>query len=367
MDTQLSKAQISQLLHEINRQLTRHVVYFIAYITIIVLLYTYNPYNIMTINTGLEIVAVVGVAMSLVAFIIKYYGLRSHPEQFSHSSVLRWQNALMVVMAVLLVIVLFMLYISYASGTISTIVFVILVIAIVIGLIKRFGIDLNKSQGFITGVMATISADKKNYGYLLSAVFIIIAYMFINSTAIPYIRRAYSARGGTLLIPVGATIPLSEERIIFDRQDISDTQVPNYNYAVSFSVYIDSFGNNSARETPQNIFRYGTSGNPGILYDGSSNSFKFVIWTDESTYEVLYTYNNVHLQKWVPITLNYGAGILDIFIDGSLVKSVSSDIPYVKYDNMVIGGTGGINGDMKSLVYFAHPISVVDVYRLAHI
>ena len=70
------------------------------------------------------------------------------------------------------------------------------------------------------------------------------------------------------------------------------------------------------------------------------------------------------LQKWNNIIINYNGGILDIFINGELVKSDIGVVPYYTLDSLIIGKNGGLNGGICNLVYFKKPLTALNIYFL---
>jgi hypothetical protein len=85
---------------------------------------------------------------------------------------------------------------------------------------------------------------------------------------------------------------------------------------------------------------------------------------DKNGNRIVYTKNNVLLQKWNNIILNYNGGVLDIFINGELVRSNIDVVPYYTLDNLTIGQDTGIQGGICNVVYFKKPLTVVNIYYL---
>ena len=70
------------------------------------------------------------------------------------------------------------------------------------------------------------------------------------------------------------------------------------------------------------------------------------------------------LQKWNNIIINYNGGVLDIFLNGELVKSENGVVPYYTLDNLTIGQDNGIKGGICSVVYFKRALTNSNIYYL---
>ena len=71
----------------------------------------------------------------------------------------------------------------------------------------------------------------------------------------------------------------------------------------------------------------------------------------------IYIIDNVPLQKWVNIVINYDKGVLDVFMDSKLLASFNSVVPYMSQDQITIGDINGISGGVCNVVYFPQSIS----------
>ena len=71
----------------------------------------------------------------------------------------------------------------------------------------------------------------------------------------------------------------------------------------------------------------------------------------------IYIIDDVPLQKWVNIVINYDGGVLDVFMDSKLLASFNNVVPYMSQDQITIGDIGGISGGVCNVVYFPQSIS----------
>ena len=87
---------------------------------------------------------------------------------------------------------------------------------------------------------------------------------------------------------------------------------------------------------------------------------------DEHGNRILFIKEHILLQKWNNIIINYNGGVLDIFLNGELVKSDINVVPYYTLDNLTIGENNGIKGGICNVVYFRHALNSSNIYYLYH-
>ena len=142
----------------------------------------------------------------------------------------------------------------------------------------------------------------------------------------------------------------------------------DYNYGISMWIYIDSFSTSMGvdKDTYIPVFDYG--GKPTILYNGFTNTIMITVAptdaSDKHEPQIIYKEEKVLLQKWNSIIVNYNGGTLDIFYNGTLVKSESNVIHYMSLDTMSIGASPGIKGGICNLTYFKNVLDANQIYYL---
>lgn len=276
-------------------------------------------------------------------------------------------------------------------------------------LAQLLGLSSDTSSGFSP---ATPSEKK----VLIGALVIIIGYFLLSFFAIPLVQTKMISQGGKQYI--NEPISLNSINNIASYQELNNITNPdihNYQYAISFWFYIDSFPPSTNISYTKPVSILSLANNPSINYDAQTNTlFITVQQSSEPVYNyikesipnlsekdietwkevkiniknikelqsdadtptnntnkneisdprVLYRNSDVLLQKWNNIILNYNGGTLDVFYNGELVKSAIEVVPYLKYDMLTVGSDNGISGSVSNLVYFNNPIDAVTVSNI---
>jgi len=287
-------------------------------------------------------------------------------------------------------IVFWLVYnIQHLSGQSSIISFIlnIILVLIVLGLVyKLINVDLpvgnTKKNSFFnmifnfafyipcafSGLFDTIGQfitgqyNSTNAGSLLMLlVAVIILVIYFSS---PVIINKISQQGGKQLVnkPVG----LDKLFSLGTYEVLNGTSQYDYQYAISSWFYLDSAGSNNKYTS---ILNFGNK--PNILYNGSENTLMITMEqkepnklsdTDQNGNMIIYKHANVPLQKWNHFIINYSGGIMDIFLNGELVKSVNGVVPYYTLDDLTIGENNGLKGGICNVVYFKKALTRSNIY-----
>jgi len=210
--------------------------------------------------------------------------------------------------------------------------------------------------------------------FLLLLAFVLIILYF----TLPYLFKKINLQGGKLL--VNQPVYLDSNHSLGTYEDLNKNKEFSYKYAISFWFFLDANSKNTS--TNYSILNYGEK--PNVLYNFENNTLTIttINGNDNETTEdendstkeqtnsmadgvkILYTNNNVLLQKWNNIIINYSGGTMDIFLNGELVKSIPDIVPYHNLDNLTIGQSSGLNGGVCNVVYFDKTLTSTNIYLL---
>ena len=284
------------------------------------------------------------------------------------------------------------------SGTVSLILN-LLVVILVLGLIYKTVVvrlpagNANKNAFFsmimnsifyipcfFSGIFDSIGnivsskADANTTGSLLmviAASVLLVAYYYT-----PSVFNIINTQGGTQL--VNKPVYTNSVYSLGTYQDLNGTDNFEYQYAISFWVFLDASppNTNPSYSKYTSLLNFGNK--PNVLYNGETNTLKVIMNQkdlskitnnkltdfDEDGNRVIYTNDKMLLQKWNNIIINYSGGVLDIFLNGDLVKSSVGVVPYYTLDNLTIGEENGINGGICNVVYFKRALNASNIYYL---
>jgi len=261
--------------------------------------------------------------------------------------------------------------------------------------------------------------SKTNIGsFLLLLIMIILLFIYLF---FPFLTEKIQLQGGKQI--TNQTIYTNKQADLFTLQQLTNMTTPDYQYGLSFWLYIDS-------EPPSTSNLYLSNGSvvnfaetPNILYNGTNNSLIFmqkysrpftdfsnidmstflnskgfnistnpneintlnrsntrtakegknymrdasnnIIHFDKNGNREIFRLENIQLQKWNHIALNLYNGTMDIFYNGQLVKSQPGVVPWIDVTSLLtIGSDNGISGGICNMTFFNKPLNYSQIYYL---
>ena len=227
----------------------------------------------------------------------------------------------------------------------------------------------SKGFDFISGEYNSTT----NSSLIMLALIIIIILIYFM---VPSLFKIFSLQGGKQL--VDNPVYTNSQYSLGTYEQLNGNDNFDYQYAISFWVFIDSAppSMNKSYSKFTSLLNFGDK--PNVLYNGKLNTLMIIMQQkdldkktsnklldfDENGNRIIYKNENMLLQKWNNIIFNYNGGILDIFLNGELVKSDIGVVPYYKLDNLTIGEEDGIKGGICNVVYFRKSLKSSNIYYL---
>ena len=269
--------------------------------------------------------------------------------------------------------------------------------------------------GIVPGVPSTSTAFTPpkpfEYKMLVLSLVLLGSYFTWFFLGKQFVKSKYLKQGGQQYVnqPIQTDVLTN----IASYQTLSGNDKFNYQYALSFWFYLDSFppSTNSSYLKVVPILSYGE--NPTIKYSSVNNTLYITVkqktdetpvvdyiqeneieikpetvekWNsiqekindaiekvkempfgndvDADGHRIIYKHPDVQLQKWNHIVLNYNGGTLDVFYNGKLVKSAIEVVPYMTFDMLTVGTDNGISGNVANLIYFKQPLDILTINTL---
>jgi hypothetical protein len=296
-----------------------------------------------------------------------------------------------------------------------------LLVIIIDKIYQLFGFKKSTSSGTSSGTSsaADLATDTTNtfspptpfeINMLIISLALLTFYFLWFFVLKQFFQNIYFKQGGRQLInqPIQTDIFTN----VISYQSLSKYDTFDYQYAMSFWIYLDSFppSTNSSYDKIIPLLSYGE--NPAVKYSSSNNTLYITVkqinpeieteniketeveintetidkWNNEKTninnsiekvknmnfsndidsdgHRIIYSHSDVQLQKWNHIVLNYSGGTLDVFYNGKLVKSAIGVVPYLNYDMLTVGTNNGVSGNIANLLYFDHPVDILTINSL---
>lgn len=146
----------------------------------------------------------------------------------------------------------------------------------------------------------------------------------------------------------------------FSKNFVQDLNSNNYNYSLSFWVYL----NPTPRMSGKNIIlKYGNR--PSIYFNNKTNELTMEMIIKPGNKEVvLYRTSSILYQRWNYIVINNNYGDVDLFINSNLVGNYKNAINYsIKSDEVLQIGSDDNNdiGGIAYVYYYEAPLSIKEI------
>lgn len=200
-------------------------------------------------------------------------------------------------------------------------------------------------------------APKEVWSILIIEIILIAIYLIL-----PYLRKIILyiiCRDAKYLL--NDPLYLDRQNEVATSKDLYGSNVEDadyiYNYAISFWFYVNPTAND---DNYYNILTY--NGKPLVEYNQHKNKLRVKTKEGRDKETIIYLDNNIETQKWNHVVINYQSNTMDIFINNELVTTnYKSIMPYMSYDNILVGEDNGIEGGICNVLYFKRSIPKRDI------
>lgn len=207
---------------------------------------------------------------------------------------------------------------------------------------------------------------------LVATIAAILLYWFL-----PSLLNLIYLQGGKLLLndPVNTNVEYS----LGTYEELNGPGAFDYHFAVSCWVFVNANAPNTNVSYTKYTSLLNFGGKPNILYNASTNTLMItmqqkdlpkaiannkqtLVEFDEDGNRILFKQSNWLLQKWNNIIVNFNGGVLDVFLNGELLKTDIGVVSYYTLDKLTIGENEGVNGGMCNVVYFNKALTAAKIF-----
>jgi hypothetical protein len=230
---------------------------------------------------------------------------------------------------------------------------------------------------------------KSEYQMTTNPVFILLfleMIIIICYTYLPNLIDKINITGGTPLLPKAVFLdkemsigkndvfimPQSDPNNLLDKSHGQPT-VFRLNYAFSMWIYLNPQPINTSSYTKEtNIFNFG-DGKPRVAYinrtqETDHNKDLVVVYLSNENPTSSRFKIKLDKQKWNHLVFNYSDNGADLFVNGSLSRSITfteQNTPnYQLSDSITVGSNDGLYGSICNITYYKSPLTTFQVANL---
>ena len=331
----------------------------VEYILFLVLVYIYNPFDIVhKYENATKITVILTGVMYMILFWFQYS--KGIPSGLNETNILnKVVLTLIVFILASFVFKYILIFLAHRSVAIGIFYLICFCATIYVALFYIKGI-----KTISTNIIHFLNQQYHLTNIQTKIILAIEAIIIMSWIIVPIILQKYYTSPGIQLLKEPDN--LNQQLIVGSMEELYgniDSPIDfNYHYALSAWFYINSNppNTNGSYSKYSNLLSYG--GKPAIEYNAHLNKLRVTVITDNiaSTFRELEIYSSVGilLQRWNNIVVNYDHGTMDVFLNGLLVGSLPSVSPYMSIDNIVIGSPNGLYGGVCNVNFYKENLSL---------
>lgn len=139
----------------------------------------------------------------------------------------------------------------------------------------------------------------------------------------------------------------------------------NYNYAISCSIYLNPQGGNTSvsYNTFTKLIDFGS--NPILYFNSKKQELKLGIHLENNTSKeiIIKLDKPLFYQKWNNIVFNVNGGVLDVFMNGTVVHHEQIVHKY-RIEKITTGEDNGLNGGIRNVVFYNKPLKLYQIHYI---
>lgn len=275
-------------------------------------------------------------------------------DSFGVGSVLKWTFVLVLVAFILSTIVTIIVKLATHWNRLTNLFFMLLVCGGLYAAAVQFPSYFNIVKSSISGLLDRLKDELHStkpivVWVLVFETIVMLVYFFYHSLK----RFFFKQHNGHLLL--NHPTQLGE----YNKLDLFPKFV--YNYALSGWFWINSVPSNKGF---MSILNYGQI--PNITFSPLKNKIRITTKGQSGSIVTVCEIPEIPLQKWNHILINNNKGIMDVFLNGKLFRSVQGIVPYKSNEFLSTGQVGGIEGGICNVMYFERPLEISKIKQLYH-
>lgn len=204
--------------------------------------------------------------------------------------------------------------------------------------------------------------------FLLLVIVASILIFSMGSSLIYYFTKAPSK-----LYLINGMVPGSQQKVIYQNpsqanaatiyRSVNESKGIEFTWSLWLNVTTINFNQNTYSpifyKGNNNINSVGLNypaNAPGLYLEPMKNNLLLIMNTFKEINEEI-VIPDIPLNKWINVMIRCQNRTLDVYVNGTITRSLElSDVPKQNYGNVYVGTNGGFNGFLSDLIYFSYSL-----------